>query len=58
MRKTYKAREDQYKKEASYGSAMHVYDVFMDVTIKYMLVFLLCNYYFFFDLGDNTGPVM
>ena len=29
---------------------MHVYDVFVDVTIKYMLVLSLCNYYFSFLL--------
>ena len=46
-------------KEALYDSVMHVYDVFIDVTIKYIIVLLVCNYYFiFFYLGDNTGPVL
>ena len=30
---------------------MHVYYVFIDITIKYMLVFLLCNYYNFLLFG-------
>ena len=38
---------------------MHVYDIFIDVTIKYMIVLFVYNYDFiFFYLGDNTGPVM
>ena len=37
---------------------MHVYHIFIDVTIKYMLVLFVYNYDFiFFYLGDNTGPV-